>query len=153
MKPYPLRIGMGERLLGLLKTYGNFPLYTEGVQGTDQVRVELLKDWDQEQVSNLRATDIEETKIQQPFKIADWLVVTARALACGVAGIRSEPHLRGVSRVEHAQPPLERFPALADCGLGAMCMERNDPAQRSANPGAGRRRAAQRGDACGLCAR
>lgn len=79
MKPYPLRVGMGERLLNLLKTYGNFPLYAEGVQSVDQVRLDLLKDWDQEQVSNLRASDIEETKIQQPFKIADWLVVTARA--------------------------------------------------------------------------
>ncbi len=79
MKPYPLRIGMGEKLLNLLKTYGNFPLYAEGAQNPDQVRLDLLKDWDQEQVSNLRAVDIEETKIQQPFKIADWLVVTARA--------------------------------------------------------------------------
>lgn len=79
MKPYPLRIGMGEKLLNLLKTYGNFPLYAEGAQNPDQVRLDLLKDWDQEQVSNLRASDIEETKIQQPFKIADWLVVTARA--------------------------------------------------------------------------
>lgn len=79
MKPYPLRVGMGERLLNLLKTYGNFPLYAEGTQNIQQVRLDLLKDWDQEQVSNLRASDIEETKIQQPFKIADWLVVTASA--------------------------------------------------------------------------
>ncbi|MFO1009580.1 MAG: type II and III secretion system protein [Planctomycetota bacterium] len=76
MKPFPLRIGTGEKLQKLLEQYGNFPLYKEGAQSADQVRLELLKEWDQEQFADLRATVPEDNKT---FKVADWLIVTSGA--------------------------------------------------------------------------
>ncbi|MBK7875796.1 MAG: type II and III secretion system protein [Planctomycetes bacterium] len=76
MKPFPLRIGTGTKLQKLLETYGNFPLYKEGQQTTDQVRLELLPEWDQEQFADLRATVPDDNK---SFKVADWLIVTAGA--------------------------------------------------------------------------
>lgn len=76
MKPFPLRVGSGKGMEKLLRTYGNFPLYAEGQQSTDQVRLDLLEKWDTEQFADLRATVVadEQTK---PATIADWLVVTA----------------------------------------------------------------------------
>lgn len=79
MKPFPLRIGTGTKLQKLLETYGNFPLYkSEGAQTLDQVRLELLPDWDQEQFTDLRAV-LPEDKTSANLKIADWLIVTSGA--------------------------------------------------------------------------
>lgn len=75
MKPYPLRVGSGKGMSELLKKYGNFPLYTEGQQSPDQVRLDLQEKWDMEQFADLRQTVVgdEQTKVAT---IADWLVVT-----------------------------------------------------------------------------
>lgn len=78
MKPYPLRPGSGEKLQKLLETYGNFKLYKEGVDPLDAVRLELLKDWDQEQFGDLRQS-LPKDEFTVMTKVADWLVVTARA--------------------------------------------------------------------------
>jgi type II secretory pathway component GspD/PulD (secretin) len=76
MKPYPLRVGTGEKLQKLLESYGNFPLYKEGQQTVDQVRLELLKDWDQEQFADLRQTVVADEQTKS-LKVADWLIVTS----------------------------------------------------------------------------
>ncbi|MBI5364283.1 MAG: type II and III secretion system protein [Planctomycetes bacterium] len=76
MKPFPLRIGTGKKMLDLLTNYGNFPLYKDGAQSLDQVRLELLADWDQEQFADLRQPVVDDSKT---FKVADWLVATTGA--------------------------------------------------------------------------
>lgn len=78
MKPYPLRPGSGEKLQKLLETYGNFKLYKEGSDPLDAVRLELLKDWDQEQFGDLRQA-LPKDEFTVMTRVADWLVVTARA--------------------------------------------------------------------------
>jgi len=74
MKPFPLRIGTGKKLMELMESYGNFPLYKDGLQAPDQVRLQLLGEWDQEQFADLRAPVPDD---QKTFKVADWLVVTS----------------------------------------------------------------------------
>jgi len=75
-KPYPLRIGLGERLKKLLETYGQFALYDpkSGTQNPDSVRIDLEKGWDQEVFSDLRAIVPNDGST---VNIADWLIVTS----------------------------------------------------------------------------
>lgn len=75
-KPYPLRVGTGEKLQVLLESYGNFPLWTaesEGDQSPDAVRIDLLPGWDVELVTDLRKPVMD---AGTSVPIADWLVVT-----------------------------------------------------------------------------
>src|SRR5688572_3098750 len=75
-KPYPLRVGTGEKLEKLLRDYGNFPLWTPeaGVPSpASMVKIDLLKDWDIELYQNLRELGSAST----PTPLADWLVVTS----------------------------------------------------------------------------
>ena len=76
MKPYPLRVGTGEKLLKLLQVYGSFPIWQPGgePQTLSQVRLELESKWDLELFSDLRAAA--ETAEGKPVGVADWLIVT-----------------------------------------------------------------------------
>jgi type II secretory pathway component GspD/PulD (secretin) len=76
-KPYPLRLGTGEKLKALLESYGNLPLWTPEmgpVSPPDKVKIENLAAWDIELYQDLRKTDVAQGAPQQ---LADWLVVTA----------------------------------------------------------------------------
>jgi general secretion pathway protein D len=74
MKPYPLRVGTGTKMLKLLQTFGNFALWTPGSepQTTGQVRIDLEEKWDLELFSDLRGAPDD----GKPVGVADWLVVT-----------------------------------------------------------------------------
>jgi type II secretory pathway component GspD/PulD (secretin) len=76
-KPYPLRVGTGEKLEKLIRDYGNFPLWTPEV-GTpsppNMVKVDLLAGWDIELYQDLRNVA---AGPPAPTPLADWLVVTA----------------------------------------------------------------------------
>lgn len=75
-KPYPLRVGLGEKLKKLIEEYGGFPKF-EGEprdQTPDTVRIANEKDWDVELFSDLRANVPNDGST---LKIADWLIVTA----------------------------------------------------------------------------
>jgi type II secretory pathway component GspD/PulD (secretin) len=73
-KPYPLRIGTGEKLRELLVSYGGFELWNpeQGPQGLETVRLELLEGWDLELYADLRLN----TAKAEQVPLADWLVVT-----------------------------------------------------------------------------
>jgi type II secretory pathway component GspD/PulD (secretin) len=75
-KPYPLRVGLGNRLKKMLETYGQFPLYdpATGQQHPDTVRIDLEEKWDQELFSDLRVTVPNDGNV---VNVADWLIVTA----------------------------------------------------------------------------
>lgn len=76
-KPYPLRAGTGEKMLQLMRDYGNFPLWTpemgEGPSSPGTVKIENLPGWDVELYQDLRAPV---TGTANPVPLADWLVVT-----------------------------------------------------------------------------
>ena len=75
-KPYPLRLGTGEKLKVLLETYGNLPLWTPEmgpVSTPDHVKIENLAGWDIELYQDLRDPKIAQGAAAQ---LADWLVVT-----------------------------------------------------------------------------
>jgi len=75
-KPYPLRPGTGEKMLQLIESYGNFPVWTTemgtGPSPPSMVKLDLLKDWDVELVQDLRNVNGKAS----PNPVADWLVVT-----------------------------------------------------------------------------
>lgn len=75
-KPYPLRPGTGEKMLQLIQSYGNFPVWTaemgSGPSPPSMVKLDLLKDWDVELVQDLRNVNGKAS----PNPVADWLVVT-----------------------------------------------------------------------------
>lgn len=78
-KPFPLRVGTGEKLRDLIVNYGNFPIWKEdlgpGPSPPNTVKIELLPGWDLELYQDLRAPVAAAT----PASLADWLVVTAGA--------------------------------------------------------------------------
>jgi type II secretory pathway component GspD/PulD (secretin) len=76
-KPFPLRVGTGEKLKALLESYGNLPLWTPEmgpVSPPDHVKIENLAGWDIELYQDLRDTKVAQAA---PAMLADWLVVTA----------------------------------------------------------------------------
>jgi hypothetical protein len=75
-KPYPLRVGTGSKLDGILRSYGGFPIYDPAVgdQGPNTVRIDLQEGWDIELYANLRAPKVEAAV---PIPLSDWLIVTA----------------------------------------------------------------------------
>jgi type II secretory pathway component GspD/PulD (secretin) len=78
-KPFPLRVGTGEKLRDLIVSYGNFPMWTEalgpGPSTPNAVKLDLLAGWDVELYQDLRV-QVSEAK---PAQLADWLVVTSGA--------------------------------------------------------------------------
>jgi len=72
-KPYPLRVGTGQKMEELIRSYGNFELWSEGPADPGQVRLETLPAWDIELVSDLRDPK-HPPAVSVP--LADWLVVT-----------------------------------------------------------------------------
>ena len=79
-KPFPLKVGTGKKLLDLITTYGNFPLFDPKdpktpVQTTNLVRLDLQEKWDMELlVADLRsAMSNDGTEVH----LADWLIVTS----------------------------------------------------------------------------
>lgn len=77
-KPFPLRVGTGEKLKSLLETYGNFPLWTPDKgqpSPPSMVKLDLLAGWDVELYQDLR--DVKTAAAGTPAALADWLVVTA----------------------------------------------------------------------------
>ncbi|MCE9595220.1 MAG: type II and III secretion system protein [Planctomycetes bacterium] len=80
-KPYPLRVGTGEKLRDLIVSYGNFPMWTEalgpGPSTPNAVKLDLLAGWDVELYQDLRAPVA--TAAPTPAALADWLVVTTGA--------------------------------------------------------------------------
>ncbi|MBK7641643.1 MAG: hypothetical protein IPJ19_01115 [Planctomycetes bacterium] len=76
-KPFPLKVGTGKKLLELVQTYGNFPLFDpkDGPQKPAQVRLDLQEKWDLEMlVPDLR---VPMTTDGVEVHLADWLIVTA----------------------------------------------------------------------------
>jgi type II secretory pathway component GspD/PulD (secretin) len=76
-KPYPLRVGTGEKMKSLIEAYGNFPLWTPElgpVSTPETVKIENLDGWDVELYQDLRNPAVA-TGAAAP--LADWLVVTA----------------------------------------------------------------------------
>ena len=76
-KPYPLRMGTGEKMKQLIEGYGNFPLWTPEmgpVSTPDTVKIENLDGWDVELYQDLRQAAVAQGA---PQILADWLVVTA----------------------------------------------------------------------------
>jgi type II secretory pathway component GspD/PulD (secretin) len=75
-KPYPLRVGTGKRLLDLIVSFGNFPMWEGGEEAgastPDTVHVQNLEKWDIELYQNLR----DPAKAAEERPLADWLVVT-----------------------------------------------------------------------------
>ena len=75
-KPYPLRPGTGEKMLQLIQSYGNFPVWTtemgSGPSPPSMVKLDLLAEWDVELVQDLRNINNKAA----PNAVADWLVVT-----------------------------------------------------------------------------
>ncbi len=82
-KPYPLRVGTGEKMKALIEAYGNFPLWNPelgAVSTPDMVKLENLPEWDVELYQDLRAPAPGPGAPQfgpAPQALADWLVVTA----------------------------------------------------------------------------
>ena len=79
MKPFPLKVGTGAKLLDLLNTFGNFPLYDAktGPQKPDTVRLDLKEKWDMEPfVADLRVP-VPVDSDGKSTNLADWLIVTA----------------------------------------------------------------------------
>ena len=77
-KPFPLRVGTGEKLKSLLESYGNFPLWTPDKgqpSPPSMVKLDLLAGWDVELYQDLR--DVKTAAAGTPAALADWLVVTA----------------------------------------------------------------------------
>lgn len=75
-KPFPLRIGTGEKMKALIESYGNFPIWTPElgpVSSVDAVKLENLPNWDVELYQDLRNSA---TAQGAPQNLADWLVVT-----------------------------------------------------------------------------
>ena len=75
-KPFPLRIGTGEKMKALIESYGNFPIWTPElgpVSTVDSVKLENLPNWDVELYQDLRNSA---TAQGAPQNLADWLVVT-----------------------------------------------------------------------------
>lgn len=76
-KPYPLRLGTGEKLKALLESYANLPLWTPEMGPTpasDKVKIENLAGWDIELYQDLRNPAVAQGAPQQ---LADWLIVTS----------------------------------------------------------------------------
>lgn len=76
-KPYPMRPGMGQKMVDLISEYGDFTLYdpTTGPQGLATVRLDLRAGFDQEFLSNnLRSSGPD---AGQGVTLSDWLIVTA----------------------------------------------------------------------------
>lgn len=77
-KPFPLRVGTGEKLKNLIEAYGNFPLWTADKgqpSPPSMVKLDLLPGWDVELYQDLR--DTKTAAAGTPAALADWLVVTA----------------------------------------------------------------------------
>jgi type II secretory pathway component GspD/PulD (secretin) len=78
-KPFPLRVGTGEKLRDLILNYGNFPMWSDklgpGPSSPNTVKLDLLPGWDVELYQDLRAPGAAAT----PAPLADWLVVTSGA--------------------------------------------------------------------------
>lgn len=77
MKPYPVRPGMGKKLLELITDYADIHLYdpATGPQGPATVRVDLREDFDTEVLSP--AIRVPAPADGKEVKLADWLIVTA----------------------------------------------------------------------------
>lgn len=76
-KPYPMRPGMGQKMVDLITEYGDFTVYdpVTGPQGPATVRLDLRAGFDQEFISNnLRSTGPD---AGQGITLSDWLIVTA----------------------------------------------------------------------------
>lgn len=76
-KPYPMRPGMGQKMVDLISEYGDFTVYDPetGPQGPETVRLDLRAGFDQEFISNnLRSTGPD---AGQGITLSDWLIVTA----------------------------------------------------------------------------
>jgi type II secretory pathway component GspD/PulD (secretin) len=79
-KPYPMRVGTGEKMEKLIRDYGNFPMWAADPAGgpslpstPNTVKLDLLPKWDVELYQDLRnATSGQGTETA----LADWLVVT-----------------------------------------------------------------------------
>ncbi|MCA8981925.1 MAG: type II and III secretion system protein [Planctomycetes bacterium] len=76
-KPYPMRPGMGQKMVDLITEYGDFTIYDSatGPQGPATVRLDLRAGFDQEFISNnLRSSSPD---AGQGITLSDWLIVTA----------------------------------------------------------------------------
>ena len=76
-KPYPMRPGMGQKMVDLIAEYGDFALYdpATGPQEISTVRLDLRAGFDQEFLSNnLRSSGPD---AGQGVTLSDWLIVTA----------------------------------------------------------------------------
>lgn len=98
-KPYPLRVGLGERVKKLLETYGRFPLYdpASGPQTPQTVRIDLEKSWDQELFSDLRQNVPNDGAA---VNIADWLIVTSGSELLGEVERFIDIFAAGVPQIE-----------------------------------------------------
>lgn len=83
-KPYPLRVGTGEKMKKLIEDYGNFPMWVAPAAGAPaapstpgSVKLDLLPGWDVELYQDLRAAGTPAAAAAAaPVPLADWLVVT-----------------------------------------------------------------------------
>jgi type II secretory pathway component GspD/PulD (secretin) len=78
-KPYPLRVGTGEKMKKLIEDYGNFPMWVPPAAGAvavpstpGTVKLDLLPGWDVELYQDLRTVQAK----AEGIPLADWLVVT-----------------------------------------------------------------------------
>ncbi len=77
-KPYPMRVGTGQKMLDLIQRYGNFPMWDPATMGDgpsppNLIKLELEDKWDVELVQDLRNVAAKGA----PIELADWLLVTA----------------------------------------------------------------------------
>ena len=86
MKPYSFPVGIGEKALSLLTTYGDFPVHAAGTNGDglpapgteqpiDSVVLDLRLGWSVEAWSDPRKPGLQ---TPNPVKLGDLLIVTAR---------------------------------------------------------------------------
>jgi len=75
-KPYPMRVGTGKKMEDLIRSYGNFAMWSgEGAPTPEVLKLETLERWDIEPYHDLR--DPNAAANAQEVALADWLVVTA----------------------------------------------------------------------------
>ena len=77
-KPYPLRLGMGQKIFDLIQEYGDFRFHDPeaGPQQPEEIDLVLLGKFDVETITpDLRAPN---NATGTPIAVADWLVARAR---------------------------------------------------------------------------